>query len=649
MARKSLRKPADFPQTEDTWLLAVRKLRLWITPDDKPPERPFLTMILNHTQELILASSVGEIPDPAEAQKILFSAMTKPQKLLGARPGRPAKIVFEDVDFQQALAPALQEIGIQALYRPTFRELDELVRELEAHMRGDQPEIHGLLSSKGASVKVVAALFEAAAEYHRAAPWIYLGNEDLLAVRVEPQKEPHFVSVMGQGGMEYGLALYKSWTDVERMFGVHDHPMERIPDEGLHSLLFNEIVEVPFDDLDDIEKYGWNFVGPDAYPVPMIYMPSGEVRRPDAEEILWYEAVLRAVPGFVRDHARKNPDGELQPVEAKVIVAASSGSKSVEFRFPAGDLNRGAMPAFDLLDEWDESDEPEVPFDRRIMEGSMAQLLGEVGQSGLDPEVKKAQVLMYRAWDEQNPAKRLALAHQALAVSTNCADAYVLLAEEEATSLEQALKYYQKGVSAGERALGKRFFKENAGHFWGLLETRPYMRALEGKARCLWELRRREEALDVYQDMLRLNPNDNQGMRYLLLDLLLTMNREAELVKLISKYKDEWSTVWLYTHALLEFRKSGPSAIADRKLRNALEQNPHVVSYLTGKKRVPRRYAQLVEWGGESEAVQYASGHLNYWRATPGAVEWLTGHKPKSRSPAKRTAGKGRKKQATRK
>jgi hypothetical protein len=34
-------------------------------------------------------------------------------------------------------------------------------------------------------------------------------------------------------------------------------------------------------------------------------------------------------------------------------------------------------------------------------------------------------------------------------------------------------------VAAGERSLGPKAFEEDAGHFWGILETRPYMDRLE--------------------------------------------------------------------------------------------------------------------------------------------------------------------------
>src|SRR3546814_15155439 len=87
---------------------------------------------------------------------------------------------------------------------------------------------------------------------------------------------------------------------------------------------------------------------------------------------------------------------------------------------------------------------------------------------------------MYDAW-EASGAERVALARAALDISPLCADAYVLLAEEEAGSQQDALALYRQGVEAGERALGDEF-EELSGHFWGFLQTRPYMRARAGLA-----------------------------------------------------------------------------------------------------------------------------------------------------------------------
>ena len=69
------------------------------------------------------------------------------------------------------------------------------------------------------------------------------------------------------------------------------------------------------------------------------------------------------------------------------------------------------------------------------------------------PEVYKAQEVIYDAWDEFDPDKRIQLAKKALDISPDCADAYVILAEDQASTHQKALELYQAGVDAGRRAL----------------------------------------------------------------------------------------------------------------------------------------------------------------------------------------------------
>jgi hypothetical protein len=45
------------------------------------------------------------------------------------------------------------------------------------------------------------------------------------------------------------------------------------------------------------------------------------------------------------------------------------------------------------------------------------------------------------------------------------------------------------------------------------------MRALHGKGLCLWRPGQMDEARRAFAWMLELNPNDNQGVRFLLHDL----------------------------------------------------------------------------------------------------------------------------------
>lgn len=183
------------------------------------------------------------------------------------------------------------------------------------------------------------------------------------------------------------------------------------------------------------------------------------------------------------------------------------------------------------------------------------------------------------------------------------------------------LEYYQQGVEAGELALGKEGFEEYAGHFWGFLETRPYMRARAGLAAALWRLGRHQEAIGHYQAMLKLNPNDNQGIRYVLAGHLLVRDDIKALKKLIRQYEDDGAAAWLYTQALLAFRENDPEA--GKLAEEAWLANSHVPGVLSGRQPLVASMDGYITMGGEDEAADYVEENGKVWQSTPGAVEWL--------------------------
>jgi tetratricopeptide (TPR) repeat protein len=262
------------------------------------------------------------------------------------------------------------------------------------------------------------------------------------------------------------------------------------------------------------------------------------------------------------------------------------------------------------------------------MEDVMHQLVaGLQGRAPQDTPLDRAQELMYRAFEESDERRRIQLAKDALAISPDCADAYVLLAEH-APSRREALRLYEQGVAAGERALGAEAFERDVGDFWGLLETRPYMRARLGLAHARWMAGRREEAVAHLQDMLRLNPNDNQGVRYTLAGWLLFLDRDDDLDRLLQQYDEEGSATWAYTRALLAFRRHGDTPDTRRLLKAARKTNKHVPAYLMGEKFPPLEPPAFYSPGDETEALEYINGFLGAWKSTPGAIAWLRDNAP---------------------
>jgi hypothetical protein len=148
------------------------------------------------------------------------------------------------------------------------------------------------------------------------------------------------------------------------------------------------------------------------------------------------------------------------------------------------------------------------------------------------------------------------------------------------------------------------------------------MRAREGLASKLWTMGRRDEAIKHLQDMLRLNPGDNQGVRYTLAGWLLAEGWDEELARLLKEY-DEGSANWAYTKALVAFRQDGDTPETRKLLKVAQKANKHVPAYLLGRKPLPQERPSYYSPGDQNEAVFYVGTALSGWKETPGATAWL--------------------------
>ncbi len=240
-----------------------------------------------------------------------------------------------------------------------------------------------------------------------------------------------------------------------------------------------------------------------------------------------------------------------------------------------------------------------------------------------DGPLEKAQELVYQALETKDKRARLRLVMRAIQVCPDCSDAYVFLAEEAAETTEQARDLYRRGIEAGERVLGTDIFTAEEGNFWGLVKTRPYMRAKAGFADCLYYLGELNEAISHYRDLLRLNPGDGQGVRYSLLNCLVEKGDFTAAEELLQQFNDEVSAVWYFSHALVTFARKGDGTEARTQLREAIEINSNVLPYLLGERRMPRNTPIMVKPGERDEAIAYVAEFGEEWRIVPGAFDWL--------------------------
>lgn len=241
----------------------------------------------------------------------------------------------------------------------------------------------------------------------------------------------------------------------------------------------------------------------------------------------------------------------------------------------------------------------------------------------LEPKssLEEAQALVWQAFDTSSKKERIALAKEAIKISPDCADAYTLLAEMSDSGTE-VVSYLRQAVDAGRRSISHLLDKNPKDFpFWQVLETRPYMRAVESLASALFAKGDHEEALALWKDLLRLNPNDNQGVRYTLIPILVGLDKLSEAEEFFERYDDDICASVLFSKALFLFKKHGDSIESRKALKEAVRRNKYVMEYLLGMRKFSDSSGPIA-FGSPEEAEEYVLYGAAGWVKDPAAVEW---------------------------
>jgi len=623
-------------RTDETWQAALFRMPMWAKGDDGMPVRPW-TAVCMSTRTGRMGPAEPKAPAERSSRLVLDSVVG----LASGKEGgyRPGQLEVSQPEVAAELVPLLAEVGVKVVERSELGALDDAMREMRRYFRNgmDDP---AALEVVGVTIEHLRRFAEAAKEFYEASPWRHLSDGDLIEI-ISPKIESalKFTTVMGAGAREFGLAFFESRRQHERMFELDD-PRSQFASRGVWSFTFDPIFKLPLGDADAWEDHGLPVAKDDAYPFFARLGPGPAISRPTPAQWIYVEGLLRALA--------RSTEPEMDSGRWSKTVPTRAGDTEYVLTLPA--LLEPAVP--------DASRRQKGLPDRRAMERTLADIgRAMAGMEFSSPEelqsylntnftgkpvphqaprtpLERAQDSVYEAVEARG-RRQLQLLRKALEVSPDCADAYVMMAERTG-DVKAARDLYAQGVAAGERALGRRTFKEDAGHFWGVFETRPYMRARFGLGHCCERLGQLDEAVGHYEDLLRLNSNDNQGVRYRFAGCLLRAKRFDRLEELLVRYEED-SAHWLYVAALASFVRSGDTPRSRELLSSAHEANRHVRKYLLGIVPLPEDQAETIRFGGEDEAVAVASELIEEWQASPGALAWLQEH---TKSERKRRTGR---------
>ncbi|XP_051885877.1 suppressor of tumorigenicity 7 protein homolog isoform X2 [Pristis pectinata] len=283
--------------------------------------------------------------------------------------------------------------------------------------------------------------------------------------------------------------------------------------------------------------------------------------------------------------------------------------------------------------------------------------------------LRPADAIMQKAWRERNPQARISAAHEALELNeifyhwrpllqplqakrrtqngikfTMCATAYILLAEEEATTIVEAERLFKQALKAGEVCYRRSQQLQHHGAQYEAQHRRDTNVLVYIKRRlamCSRKLGRTREAVKMMRDLMKEFPLLSMfNIHENLLEALLELQAYADVQAVLAKYDDislPKSATICYTAALLKARavsdKFSPEAASRRGLstaemnaveaiHRAVEFNPHVPKYLLEMKSLILPPEHILK-RGDSEAIAYAFFHLQHWKRVEGALNLL--------------------------
>lgn len=182
---------------------------------------------------------------------------------------------------------------------------------------------------------------------------------------------------------------------------------------------------------------------------------------------------------------------------------------------------------------------------------------------------------------------------------------------------------------AGLRAANRHIPEGYHGRIeWGHLENRPYLRAMDLVLHSYMRLRRHKDAVAIIEAMLSRNPNDNQGVRYLLGSEVLRAGDSDHALRVLQADADGFPPC-LYELALCHVQRKEWVAAATA-LRRGFAANAYIAEILGGCNHP----APLAIWHGSDMdspdcAAEYLDTYGVLWTTHPEGLlltRWLFNH-----------------------
>jgi len=136
----------------------------------------------------------------------------------------------------------------------------------------------------------------------------------------------------------------------------------------------------------------------------------------------------------------------------------------------------------------------------------------------------------------------------------------------------------------------------------------------------------RRGAITMAETLLGLNPDDNHGLRFMLVNEYLRQGCDAEALALAEQFPQDVAPETRFG-AVLALVRMQRLQDAERALQIARTDLPKTAQYLLPPRiRRPKLTQGRIQFGGDDQAWFYRDEMRAVWQQTPGALEWLREH-----------------------
>lgn len=172
----------------------------------------------------------------------------------------------------------------------------------------------------------------------------------------------------------------------------------------------------------------------------------------------------------------------------------------------------------------------------------------------------------------------------------------------------------REAVRVGLEAIPRQFSWLTGRMLWGFLENRPFMRAYHFLGLQLSATQGPAKAREIFARLASVNPDDNLGARYLLMECHLDLADWEAALALAHQYPHDSSAEFLYSKivALVQLEREDE---AIDSILSALQYAPKVAEELLKTRHIrPKEKApSYVETGSSDEAFTYWERNKRHW------------------------------------